>query len=497
MPLGAWSGREAFLTAWHAHLWHVSVLFRAPLYLAGLAGVYLLYRVAERLAGPRAAWMAALILAVAPPFADVPRINLVDIAATSLALAALVLAFRVVDGRDGLSTWLALGVCLGTAANYKIPYVLFWIVLPAAALATTTLDAITEDKTLHRPRALALLCGVAGAGAFLASWPWRVAPELAAAYPDGAKAFLFLKKNLGALGVGLMGVSAISVIFPVIRALVNFFARCPSVRIPAITGAVTFLAWSPFYLADPAITLHGLMVVGRAVDPESVGLKPITWHAVIVQRSSVELVGPLFGVLGLAGIAHALVRGGALNRVALTIPAIWFAYTGFASYSKLSPKYVFIPLLALHAARLLAALPAPAGLALLSLGLALPLNTNLQRSRDLLAAPRADTRQELAAWYRAKFPDGEPLALDPNLLLLDAANPGIYQVPLPRRKVDEIRAKGVRYVVTNSRTRSDFAIPDEQQAAFESALRASGTKLQSWTPGPDRTGPTVEVRELR
>jgi hypothetical protein len=493
---------HTFRDVYHQNLWSFSVVFRLPVFLLGLLGVVALHRLAVRLGeSPWVARAAPVALALAVPFAMEARMHTVDAAAATFVLGALIFALDILEGKATPGRLAALGFCVGTAFNIKLPYLLTAVCVPVAALLASS----RADHVAHAGRrsrlGLPLLMLAGGLVLLKGAYPWTVPPELVAAYPLGAQSLQFLKKNL-ALASGLLAaVGAAGLIAPPLRGLVNFLLESRTIKLPALVAILTFFAWSPYYLADVQKTLGDVMIVARSVDPESRGPRPATWHATIVRRSATELVGPVLGVLGWLGIAVALARRERRDLVALSLPVVWFAYTGMASYSKQNLMHVFIPFLALYGCRLIHAASGHRdrlAWCLLAVALAPPALEIARFAREQLAQPAIDTRQYLHAWYRLRFPAGEPLALDPNLLIIDEKNPKVFQVPVARRDLAALGAGGVRHVVLCGWTESWFGLRPDELARLRAHLAGSARRLFTIEPEPGvSAGPAVEVWELR
>jgi 4-amino-4-deoxy-L-arabinose transferase-like glycosyltransferase len=116
--------------AFGVHPWAIIL----PQVIEGIIAVLVLYRAVNRLAGPAAGLIAALVLAVSPATVALNRENISD----SLLILLLVLAADAVSaaiaGRGGTWGWLILaGVWVGLAFQAK--EIEAWMVLPALGLA--------------------------------------------------------------------------------------------------------------------------------------------------------------------------------------------------------------------------------------------------------------------------------------------------------------------------------------------------------------------------
>ena len=110
------------------HAWAVV----APQVLEGMASVLVLYRVVRRLAGPRAAILAAGVFVLSPATVALNRGNIPDTLMILLVLLAADATVRAaISGRLRSLVWA--GVLVGLAFQAKM--IEAWLVLPALALA--------------------------------------------------------------------------------------------------------------------------------------------------------------------------------------------------------------------------------------------------------------------------------------------------------------------------------------------------------------------------
>jgi 4-amino-4-deoxy-L-arabinose transferase-like glycosyltransferase len=160
------------------HAWAIV----APQVLEGMASVLVLYRLVRRLAGARAAILAAAVFVVCPATVALNRGNISDTLMILLVLLAADATVRAaVSGRLRSLVWA--GVLVGLAFQAKM--IEAWLVLPALALAYLLADA---DAGAWRRRIAHL--GIAGLVTAAVSLSWMIVVSLVPAgrrpYVDGS-----------------------------------------------------------------------------------------------------------------------------------------------------------------------------------------------------------------------------------------------------------------------------------------------------------------------
>ncbi|HTX00426.1 MAG TPA: glycosyltransferase family 39 protein [Acidimicrobiales bacterium] len=173
---GAFWVQALSVRAFGLHNWSIVL----PQAVEGVLTVLVLYRAVQRLAGPTAGLVAALVLAASPAVVALDRGNISD----SLMILFLVLAADALSGavRNG-SSWrlAAAGVFVGLAFQAKM--IEAWMVLPALGLAYLLAG---PGRTGRRLVQLA----VAGAAVAVVSLSWMTAVQLVPAsqrpYVDGS-----------------------------------------------------------------------------------------------------------------------------------------------------------------------------------------------------------------------------------------------------------------------------------------------------------------------
>ena len=487
-----------FVALMRAEPWAFAVIGRLMTVLAGALGVVALHRLALRVADPGVATWAAGSFGLMVPFATITCFHYVDVPAIACLLFALPLCLDIREGRRDTRTLVKCGLVFGTLVNLKIPYVLCVVAVAAALwLAPDRARRVAPRPELARLRPAWIVIGLGAMIAVIARrivLPATYDPSLAL----GVGAVANFRRSVLALAALTVAAGLAAVVLAPARRVLNAALLSRTARVTALTGAVTFLAWSPYYFADPTETVMGVMRMMRPVDWEVVGPRPPTFHALILRRSTSELLGLPMGLLGLAGIAVALARRDPRDLVVLSPVGTWFAYTGFAAYTKLSLMYLYAPFLALYGARLARDICGPNYHALLAVALLPAAVTCAGRAWTNATVPRVDTRQELRAWYRAACPSGEPVAQDPGLLIHDDRNPDYYQPLLCERDLGQLKASGVRYLLTNDNIDRAYHVADEKSAAFRAELALRATPVTTFsTDGGRKAGPPIQVWRLR
>lgn len=491
---GVYGTREEYVALIRAEPWAFAVIGRLLIIAGNALGVVALYRLARRVTEPHVAAWAAVASGFTLPLAAMTRMHFVDGLVIPCLLAGLCLCLDIRDGRRDTWTLVLTGVVWGTLINLKIPYVLTVVAIAVALLLAPDRDRRLAAPDLSRVLPPVLVCaigvGVWGIARTIAV-PETYDPSLAL----GVGAVANFRKSVKALGVLAILAGAAALAVPGLRRALNAALLSRTARVTAVTAAATFMLWSPYYFADPMETVMGVIRMMRPVDWETVGPAPVTFHATILERSARELLGLPLGLVGLAGIAWAAWRRDARDLVILSPVAVWFAYTGFAAYTKLSLMWVYAPFLALYGARLAYRICGNGYHAVMPL-LLLPA---AWACADLAIAnafvPRADTRHELRAWYREHCPTGEAVAQDPGLLLYNAANPDYFHPLLSQRKLDELT---VRYVMTNENIDAAYHLPPEHTRAFREELARRATRVAVFTPEPGKkAGPPIHVWKLK
>ncbi|WP_370943434.1 ArnT family glycosyltransferase [Amycolatopsis sp. cg5] len=139
---------------------NVLAAFAVPL-LAGLAVVLLTYAIAHRLAGPKLAWPALVLIATAPGLIVESRAYHFGAPAAAVTLAALYFLIRS-QNLAKLGASLTFGVFLGLMPLTRTMTIAF---IPALVLAGFVQAVVGEDRRrrlIHFAGALALAAGVAG-----------------------------------------------------------------------------------------------------------------------------------------------------------------------------------------------------------------------------------------------------------------------------------------------------------------------------------------------
>ena len=162
--------------AFGVHTW-VMVM---PQVVEGVLTVLVLYRAVQRLAGPGAGLLAALVLAVSPATVALNRGNISDsLMILLVVLAADAVTAAVIDGRQ--ASLVLAAVWVGLAFQAKM--IEAWMVLPAFALAYLLCGGATVGRRLRQ-------LAVAGAVVGVVSLAWMTMVALTPAshrpYVDGS-----------------------------------------------------------------------------------------------------------------------------------------------------------------------------------------------------------------------------------------------------------------------------------------------------------------------
>ena len=306
--LGWFSGAQGFA---HAFYFDPGIVFlpgRVAMLLAGLAVVYLTWRLGRQVLGPRVGWLAAALVAVDPVHVRYSQIIRTDMQASVFILLALLAAGRIVT-QGSRRSYLWAGVAIGAACATK------WPGIAAAA-------------------------GVIGA----AAWRWWQFPgERATVLRRGG---LFLVVTV----VALIAISPFLVLdFPTV--LSNLHGEGRAVHLGATGGSAAWNLW--WYLSGPLADAFGWAGLLAIVAGGVVGCKASpTFRVVLVpaagaiflsllvqhlvwERWIVPLI-PLFSIAaaaGAIGLFDALRRRAArlapvmaaLGLVALFVPPLWVA----------------------------------------------------------------------------------------------------------------------------------------------------------------------------
>jgi 4-amino-4-deoxy-L-arabinose transferase-like glycosyltransferase len=174
---GAFWVQALSVRAFGVHEWAIIL----PQVVEGTVTVLVLYHALQRLAGPVAAIIAALVLAVSPATVALDRGNISDTAMVLLVvLAADALVSALTSGR--MSSLLLVGLWIGLAFQTKM--IEAWLVLPALGLAYV----VAAPGTLRRRFAGIGTTGVVAAAVSL-SWMSVVSlvPTASRPYVDGSQ----------------------------------------------------------------------------------------------------------------------------------------------------------------------------------------------------------------------------------------------------------------------------------------------------------------------
>ncbi|HTX10019.1 MAG TPA: glycosyltransferase family 39 protein [Solirubrobacteraceae bacterium] len=155
------------------HAWAIV----APQVLEGMASVLVLYRLVRRLAGPRAAILAAGVFVLSPATIALNRGNIPDTLMILLVLLAADATVRAaLSGRLRSLVWA--GVLVGLAFQAKM--IEAWLVLPALALAYLVADAGAWRRRIGR-------LGIAGLVTAAVSLSWMIVVSL---WPAGSRPYV-------------------------------------------------------------------------------------------------------------------------------------------------------------------------------------------------------------------------------------------------------------------------------------------------------------------
>jgi 4-amino-4-deoxy-L-arabinose transferase-like glycosyltransferase len=186
-PLIYWlQAASAGVLSWGQPLRDAIWMYRLPSVLAGIATVLLTWRIGRRMFDPRAAWLGAAMIAVAPVFvweAHQARADMVLVTITTAAMGAVWMIWRRASGgrersRAGWSPWptswgwpIALWILIGLGILAKGPVTPMVAGLCALALSATTRRWRWLGAT--RP-----FIGLAIVVAMVAPWAWAVADRI-------------------------------------------------------------------------------------------------------------------------------------------------------------------------------------------------------------------------------------------------------------------------------------------------------------------------------
>lgn len=496
---GVYHDLPGFVLQMQAHPWPFTVIARLLVLLGGVLGVVALHRLALRVTSPAAATWAAAAFGLTLPFVRATNYVQVDIVGITWLLFGLIGCLDILEGRRDTRTLVLTGICFGSLINTKFPYVLC-VVAVAAALwfAPDRERRIADQPRLRHAMPLVLLCALGLTVWFFSNLLPAPPPAADESMALGIGAVANFRRSVRGLAVLLFGAGVAGLAIPAVRRVANAAYRSRTARVTALAAAVTFLVWSPYYFADPLETLMCVIRMMRPVDFESLGPRPVTWHLRILERSAGELLCVPVALLGLLGVLRALHKRDPRDLVILSPALLWFAYTGLAAYSKLGLMLIFAPFIALYAARFALESLGRAGHAAMALALLWPAALALQLCWANARAPHQDTRNALYAWYGEACPTGERIAQDPNLLIVNARNPGIYQTPLVSVDLAELKSQGIRYVLVNEGIVDQFKFSAAQVAEFRARLERAAERVAHFEPEPGRVaGPTIDVWRLK
>ncbi len=436
---------------------------------AGVASVYLLYRLGREAFGRPAGLVAALFLAVAPLHVAYSHMAVTDVTATALSLLALLLLLRAARGA-GVRWLLAGALVAGLATSTK--YNLGLLVLPA------TVAGVYAGRAAARAAAAGTAAQVAGgaAGAAARVWAWA----------------------------RLLG---LRVYLPMLAA---------------------FLVGSPFIVLDPGHFLHDFLRQNRIMARGWLGFEHTgngLWYNLHVNLQGT--LGVVLLVLGLAGLAWALWRHTRLDLLLAPYAIVYVAY--ISTWKELADRYLLpvVPLLILLAVRLCLELAGarpswrkvavPVVAVLLAVAVVAPLTASLDVDRALAGT---DTRARAKAWIEGNVPAGSVVALEtsgPQLVRgrdvkyyeaagRDATAYRVIRLRLPAPDIANrshdlawLRERDVDYVVVSSKVYDRVLAAAEHYpgvAAFYRELDEQATLVKTFSPGPGEQGPTLKLYRL-
>ncbi len=301
--------------------------------------------------------------------------------------------------------------------------------------------------------------------------------------------------ELAGLAAGVaMGVKypALLLVAPLVVASWRRWWRLAASLVLVVAG---FAVTSPFVFLHPGQAAGDALRVQRRAHEGWLGFE----HDHIAPVAFVDRLwhglGPAL-VVAAAGLAVALVRRTAADRILLAFVVVYFL--DLITIGAHFDRYVLplLPALGALAGRLRAIVPATLLL------LVVPLTWSIRQDERLT---RTDTRLGALAWMERKLPPFADVAVDPSAPRPPAFRIVALDLPGPGRPFDErrnlrrLRDDGVTYVVvTGSVTDRVRAARDRypREVAFYRDLDRNALRAYYAAPGNGRSGPWVAVYEL-
>jgi len=259
-------------------------------------------------------------------------------------------------------------------------------------------------------------------------------------------------------------------------------------------AVLAFAVASPFVLVHAGAAADDARRVSERANEGWLGFENDPWTPFAFADRLWEAVGPAL-LVAAAGLVIALVRRSRTDLVLASFALVYFVT--LLPIDAHFDRYVLplVPVLGVLAGSLRGL--APVTLVLL----VVPLTWSVRDTRELT---REDTREAAQAWIERRLPASVPIAADPSAHPFDRSVtrfelPAPWQQADPRRNVEELRRKGVRYVVVSGAVADrvyDAAEDYPHEVAFYRQLDRAAKRVYRLDPGGDYSGPWVAVYRL-